>query len=186
VWRPKFTKRGGLWLPQQGLAMAGKFRFQPCATCCATVDECELCDGSNPGQWQVEISGILDGTCSDCDDPVSGLNGTFILNESEHEHGPFENCRWKYTLPDLRCVDGGEGFTSLELLIDFWALSAWRIMVVWVYTTGWMPTQIYWQKSWGASHVPCSTLVDEPIPYWMGGDDVCFADETAQCLVTAL
>lgn len=43
------------------------------ACCCVT---CEVCSGGQTSQYQIEIAGVVDGTCAECEN----MNATFIAN----------------------------------------------------------------------------------------------------------
>ncbi len=63
----------------------------PC--CCGEEYPCDFCiDGNTPDEFELTISGVASGSCTDC----SGLNGTFIVERTDPENFP---CTWYYDFP---------------------------------------------------------------------------------------
>lgn len=98
MWLPKSMRKGGLWLPQQGLGMAGKMRFMPCATCCTVPPVvCNNCDDATPDEWEVVLDGYANDECSEC----ANLNATYFLAQPD----PVDDwCTWYYELPTPICL----------------------------------------------------------------------------------
>lgn len=125
--------------------MAGKFRFEPCPSCC----ECDACDGPLPSAWEVTISGVLQdpvNPCANCSD----LNGTYLIDERTAG-----SCTWSLAFPSSVC-----GFDHLYLSI-YESVSGWVITVE-VRGSG---VYFNWSKNYGVGTKPsCSTLTDEALP----------------------
>ena len=75
--------------------------WMPCC-CCRYCPHCA--DGFAPGQWQVEIEGILPASppgCQQCEQ----LNGAYVL-EPSGSVPPLGACGWSLTLPEAICGVG--------------------------------------------------------------------------------
>ncbi len=178
-WKPfGWRKKAGLWLPggMPPLAMAAPWRFLPCVNCCeGPPPDPVRCDGkcsglgdNAPGAFRVTISGIQNGTCSDC----AGLNGIYDIPWwSLFE----EICWWSTRTIDLPCNQSVISLTLerlyspdvVALLVD---IGNFHILFGKNYTD--------------VVPIDCCALEDEDVPC-LGGDPICDAS-SATCTVTAL
>lgn len=106
MFRPKYTRRSSnLWLPAK--TGTGLWRFLPVGNCCVS---CGGCIGDHPNQIQVDISGVVDDNCADCDTEVNGSYVTDFLQEVGN------SCTWQYTSDDAPC-----GATLVTVTVWVWA-----------------------------------------------------------------
>lgn len=85
-----------------------------CADCCGTP--CPVCtNGTMPQTIQVDVSGVTNGTCSDCND----LNATYIVAV---DSAGASKCTWGYLFPANICfsvpvTDPGFDACHLDVLV---------------------------------------------------------------------
>jgi hypothetical protein len=85
--------------------MPAPCRFEPCPTCC---EACTGCPGGHPAQVQATISGMANGSCSDC----ASIDGVYVLDFVGDLPDLSANmalpgmCWWKYSFASPLC--GGQ------------------------------------------------------------------------------
>lgn len=130
----------------------------PCDNCCKCP--CPQCDGDTPPCcFKVVISGIVEGSCGECD----CLNDTFYVPR-------YTDCIWHQDTTPFLCdshpirvtvyLDGSDYKLKVELGGNVWI------------------------KNYGATKPTCQNLTDESIAYSTSGSD-CDASSST-CLVTAI
>ncbi len=134
---------------------------------------CECFD--TPQQYEVVIQGIVNDSCTDCDD----LNGTFIVDIGETVSAG-SGCggaikRWVYVSPAAKCF----GF-ELWLNIDCRA-GLERLTVIW---SGAIPPTALWLLDMGPPPYDCQGLLGQDIPFFSTGTRCDASGST--CTVTAL
>lgn len=183
-------RASGLWC-----RTATKWRWDPCQECCSSSGEssssssgeevssssgetcneqCRGCHGypatyAAPLQFRVVISGITNGTCSEC----TSLNGTFVLTYLQDLP-----CTYRYTFPSRLC----NKYDYVDLWFDTSVPGAPKMWV----SFGSVGT--YWEspfrKDW-ASRPECCQISNTNVPYIQ----TLFADcvfANATCTATAL
>ncbi len=148
--RPIFP-RPFLWIPK--LEFAGGY------PCCCDDCPCSVCSGASPCCWKVVISGVVEGSCGDCE----CIDGTYFVPYSTA-------CDWTRTLSGAPCTDG---VIQVTVFLDG---SDYKLQVKVGDNT--------WIKNYGASKPSCRTLVDESIAFSSSEAD-CDASSST-CLVTAV
>jgi hypothetical protein len=147
----------------------------PC--CCEKEEEeCTACDGGKaPTEYQVEIAGIVNGTCGDCTD----LNDTYVLEWVE-QSGAI--CYWEYVLPAPIC-----NVVAILLGVDGTLDKVFVQLMQQTYPDGLLHIVATAEKSFGVD-VPCMDLDAEAIgaftfqfPYATDCDGA-----ASTCAVTAL
>lgn len=89
-----------LWIAIS-LVLVGFFFPTTCAPCC---NDCGYCTkGTAHATYQIDISGVVNGSCSDC----AGLNGTFVLSQCNSSLTGASQCAWEYHLSSPLCFSGG-------------------------------------------------------------------------------
>ena len=104
LYRPKesLIQFPSLWLPGSPLPSSRGMPGYPC--CCGGCGDgfdCdEFCiDGNAPAQLEVEMIGLTNESCSDCDD----LNGTYVLDCEGEATGCSFGCNWWHLLESPAC-----------------------------------------------------------------------------------
>lgn len=88
--------------------------------CCEGAEPCSFCSsGTTPEQIQLDISGVTDATCDNCDD----IDGSYVLTQT-----PADPCVWRVNSGTLRqdCGSGEQDvvytFTLTHQLLGGWQL----------------------------------------------------------------
>ena len=158
--------------------MAGKFKFDPCGSCCA-VEPCCLCDlGSTPEQIEVTISGVVEGSCGSCAD----INGTYICTRGSGDGGGYcsglgANCTFFYAGP-TKCITTGDVYVVL------WGSSG--NLYIWVYFGLFIVgPALSWLKNLGSWPRSCN-FIDEEITVGLNVGSVPCDHTGSTCKITAL
>jgi hypothetical protein len=107
--------------PAAGLFVVG-FLFPSC-TCCTTTLTCNNCNtGTAPVQMQLTITGITNGSCSDC----TSLNATWVADGTVSSN----ICIWDVSINN--CVSGSDELCLIRLNSNFTAYApTWTIGLLW-------------------------------------------------------
>lgn len=73
--------------------------FWPTCACCGTV--CPQCSAGTPQQFQVDVTGFANDTCTDC----ANIDGTWILAIGNNCLGVTGTCAWHYDASGPLCGD---------------------------------------------------------------------------------
>lgn len=159
--------------------------------CCESGD-CIYCNGETPTQFQVDITGIVNGTsCVNC----GNLNTTFILAHDENDLAIPYHCCYEYplnacftfspTFAILNWCDGGMLFRTYYIIVGF----AWDpdVPEYYIYVrlqlTAYGNT-IYWKKSYASK--PSCTQSGLDIPFLSQTSTSLCNAANATCTITAL
>ena len=146
--------------------------FFPNCVCCGT-GVCIVCTSSaSAEQYQIDISGVGNGTCADCDT----FNGTWVVTRGASRCGVANGCNWDYITPDM-C--GGEN-TCIAMVINSNGLGTYFIIVTGG-ISGFAPGIQYQDTS--MSQPTCSTFSAKNIAFSSNGPNCA---NTSTCSVTAL
>ena len=132
--------------------MAGKFKFDPCGSCCG-LSTCNVCDpGETPQQFLVELSALAEGSCGSC----TALNRQFILPP----YGDIAPCIWRLFLDPVEC-----GFNRwiLDINGSHITVGLWRpVSYLGV-------SRILWRVTQPDGH--CSSWADLNLPFYNAYND---------------
>ena len=171
MWLPKWTRKGGLWLPHQGLAMAGKFRFMPCSTCCGGIG-CIECSDATPYQWLVTLNGYANSGCNDC----LTFNDDFIVTLMG---GP-DPCDWDYQFSDPVCNVYGIRLWLIDMGGDV-------MTIVNLYGAGgYLDALDQFSHHSFSGTIPCASVSGLSLNHYPPTPDVDCDNVSATCIVTAL
>ncbi len=169
------------WLMWTTPMMAGFKKNNPGCKCCA-ANVCTFCaEGSMSNSYQVDITGVTNGTCSTCTD----VNGTWIVdNYGDPTLGAGTTCRISTSLGVTGCtLPFGTADLIAFQVVD--AAGAWTFEVVatnFPYVFGSLSISLF-KKSKGSSAPNCQGLSSESLPPDV--DPRC-NPSAGTCLVTSL
>ncbi|MCL6504181.1 MAG: hypothetical protein K6T86_15975 [Pirellulales bacterium] len=146
--------------------------------CCAAG--CSHCAATTPQQVQVVVSGISNGTCSQC----PGLDGTYICTLSGQTGGPPPQvgaCLWDLSIPPLCGPTFPFDLVRMSIGTDNMPGQPHYVLVT-LRTAAGGSFLIFMRRY--ASLPNCAALANESLPFWQT-DGKC-QGAGASCTVTAL
>ena len=133
--------------------------------CCCGGTPCTNCSGSTPSQWQVEFTGVAEGTCGNC----NSFNTTaFILTQ-------YSACEWRVSFAFCWPLTAAtEGYVRVSV-------EPTQVIVDVVYTFGGIPAPARFRHS-GA--VSCEAVLNPTFLFQSGSVNCAFSGAT--CTATPL
>ena len=149
--------------------MAGKFRFDPCGSCCPPGNNCQACQiETAPAQMQVTLPALAEGSCGSC----ASFAGTYILDYQ----GNKENGCYKYVFSPTRC-----GYEDLQAYVRLYSGHYYlcvELILIGHYNS------ISWWKDLGTSSPDCRYFDGEIVPIHANAGQ-CVGTGT-NCIVTSI
>jgi hypothetical protein len=149
--------------------------------CCECTVSCDACaDSTGPCEWQVDIAGVTDGTCPECDE----LNTSFVVGISVTLCVSIISdpcCQWNGS-DDVIC-GVGSGETTVSVMKDIGGASGFGVdhYLIICLTRG----IVNWIKDYGMSPPECLGINGDTIPFEFSGGGHCNFG-SATCALTAL
>jgi len=134
---------------------------------------CTRCNWT-PSAFQIDIVGVINNICSDCDD----ANGTFVA-----EFDPAAACYWSYTRSFGHCgiPPPGSPITTLTVYVGYGDVIGYYVSVT--YNCPALSQTFGWWKIYGGTKPNCSAFDQEEIPYVQYG--LCDT-RPSTCVLTAI
>jgi hypothetical protein len=136
-------------------------RALPCPNCgCEPPIDCDGCSSAPPEEFQVVISGVLDGTCDQC----TQWNGTFVVTRDHGTSGG--TCIWRLDRDGEIDVCFGVSDPCDQLTVQITDLGGgtYRIRVGVANGAGSSCTPYQWSADIG-SPFDCAALADYSVPF---------------------
>ena len=160
-----YQKDGILLANDDGTLKSGDAETPDPACCCAGAEPCASCSASTPAQWQVEFTGVVEGTCGNCD---LFNTTTFILTQ-------YSACEWRVNFDHcwpLTASTGGYVRLSVEPT---------QVIVDVVYIFGGIPAPARFRRGSGTD---CETVLNPAFQFQSGSINCAFG--AASCVATPL
>jgi len=177
-WRPNYRRHtSGLLLPDRRivdpLRRGGEQHGLPGYPCCCPSASscgctCSACSDTAPCCWRVDIAGMADNTCSECEN----FNGTWYLSQDTAG-----GCTWSVRIP-TGCTECDSVDLVLTVHLDG---SDYKIKVEMVDDSD---TVLHkWEKNYGEAAPDCCGLSSESLPHVTNSGDC--DSSSATCTITA-
>jgi len=154
------------------LMLGPLFVMSPSCNCC-TPAECAWCSAGSYGGKRVVISGMANGSCSDC----ANMDGTYIL---AHASSPGSTCNWNDSVSDTLCTSA----TTVTAILTAQNTGA-NTYVNFLMNTGFGVHQ--WRLDTGSSSpTNCSGWSSTSLPFLSTSAGGQCDSTSATCLVTSL